>query len=105
MAKKKLKNTNWNYRIYKKDYTTVSGESASEYGIVEVYYTDDKVEGYTADFMAPWGESLGELKGSFELMSLAFNAPVMNYDDLNPKPKKKKVAKKKVKKKNEKSKR
>jgi hypothetical protein len=97
MAKKK--EIYWNYRIYKKDYTTVSGHPAAEYGIVEVYYTDDKVEGYTADFMTPWGETLEELKGSFELMSKAFKAPVMNYDDLNPKPKKK-IAKKKAKKKN-----
>lgn len=100
-----MKKTYWNYRIYKKDYVDLSGQNVREYGIVEVYYTGDKVEGYTADFITPWGETLEELKGSFELMSKAFNAAVMDFNDLNPKPKKEKVVKKKAKKKNEKSKR
>lgn len=98
MAKKK--ETYWNYRLYEKEYITSRDEKYTECGIIEVYYKNDKIEGYTDDFMYPWGETPEEAKKDLELMKKAFDLPVLTLEDLEPK----KTAKKKAKKKNEKNK-
>jgi hypothetical protein len=102
MAKKK--ETYWNYRIYAKECVSNSGVNYTEYGITEVYYKGDKIEGYIADFMTPWGESEEDLKLNFDMMKKAFEYPVLTIDDLEPKKKSKKIKKKKAGKKNAKSK-
>ena len=51
------------------------------YGIHEVYYDEvGEVDGWTADEIQPFGETPEELKQCFELMSLAFDKEVLDYE-------------------------
>lgn len=62
---------NWNYRVAKKQF---DGEDC--YGIIEVYYEEGEVMGWT-DFVDLLGwDNPEDLKGTLELMLKAFDKPI-----------------------------
>jgi len=64
----------WNYRVVNKN---------GCFGIHEVFFGDNKKIGATTeDPIEPFGETETELKDHYKLMGEAFNAPVINYDDI-----------------------
>ena len=55
----------------------------TQYGVVETYYNDDGEIAFTsAEFQSPYGETLEELKWSFEKMKEAFELPVLDLDNI-----------------------
>ena len=64
----------WNYRVIK--HTT---DDVIYYGIHEVYY-DDKQEpsSYSEDSIAPYGQTLEEIKSDLEKMVTALSKPVLD---------------------------
>ena len=71
----------WNYRIVRK----TSPDGASVYfEIHEVYYREGgtSIEAWSENPIAPSGESVEELKSSFELMAQAFQRPVLTIEEL-----------------------
>ena len=82
----------WNYRVMKhkinldglsdkmKELVT-NHEEEYWYGIHEVYYNEaGEVDGWTENEIQPFGETPEELKQCFELMSLAFDKLVLDYE-------------------------
>jgi hypothetical protein len=68
----------WNHRIIR--YT--DGEGTTHFGIHEVYYgSGGEPEMYTENPVAPYGESLDELRRDIEHMMGAFNHPVLTDAD------------------------
>ncbi len=88
----------WNYRVmkHKVDLSTLSDslrkllENQNDnywYGIHEVYYNEaGEVDGWTDYEIPPFGETPEELKQCFELMSLAFDKEVLDYEKSCPTP-------------------
>ena len=84
----------WSYRVgFRKEcYSVVDNNDHSkvidvleetQYGIVESYYNDKgEITFTTEQFMEPYGETLEELKSSFEKMKEAFNLPVLDLDNI-----------------------
>ena len=84
----------WNYRAAKKRLTVdilkdeVTGEVVDSYsedqvGICEVYYNDKGDITFTSEnFIAPYGETLEDLKANFEDMQKAFELPVLDLDSI-----------------------
>ena len=84
----------WNYRAAKKRLTVdilkdeVTGEvvdsySEDSFGICEVYYNDEgKITSTTERFIEPYGETLEDLKTSFNMMKEAFDKPVIDLDTI-----------------------
>lgn len=84
----------WNYRVAKKRLTVdilkdeVTGEvvdsySEDQFGICEVYYNDKGDITFTSEnFIEPYGETLEELKTSFNMMKEAFDKPVIDLDNI-----------------------
>ena len=84
----------WNYRVAKKCISVdilkdeVTGEvidscSEDQFGICEVYYNDEgKITSTTERFIEPYGETLEELKWSFDKMKEAFDKPVIDLDNI-----------------------
>ena len=84
----------WNYRVAKKCITVdilkdeVTGEvvdscSEDQFGICEVYYNDEwKITSTTERFIEPYGETLEELKWSFDKMKEAFDKEVLDLDTI-----------------------
>ena len=84
----------WNYRAAKKRLTVdilkdeVTGEvvdsySEDQFGICEVYYNDKGDITFTSEnFIEPYGETLEELKWSFEAMKEAFDKEVLDLDNI-----------------------
>ena len=82
----------WNYRVAKKRLTVdilkdeVTGEvvdsySENQFGICEVYYNDEgKITSTTERFIEPCGETLEDLKWSFDKMKEAFDKEVLDLD-------------------------
>ena len=82
----------WNYRAAKKRLTVdilkdeVTGEvvdsySEDQFGICEVYYNDKGDITFTSkNFIEPYGETLEELKLSFDKMKEAFDKEVLDLD-------------------------
>ena len=82
----------WNYRAAKKRLTVdilkdeVTGEvvdsySEDSFGICEVYYNDEgKITSTTERFIEPYGETLEDLKTSFNMMKEAFDKEVLDLD-------------------------
>lgn len=66
----------WNYRIIRK----TSHQNYEYFEIHEVHYSADGVtiENWTVSPIAPYGETLDELRGSMKLMSQAFERPVLD---------------------------
>ncbi len=62
----------WNYRIVK---------GAAGYSVREVYYTpEQKIVAWSQEPCDPYGETLEELKGDYELMRHAFDQPTLKED-------------------------
>lgn len=78
----------WNYRVgYKKLKVDIdlSNDVYEEdcFGIVETYYNDQgEIYATTEQFVEPYGETLEELKWSFEKMKEAFDKPVLDLDTI-----------------------
>lgn len=79
---------NWNYRIGKKVLVSkidCSNDVYEEdcYGIVECYYNNEGGITFTTErFVEPYGETLEELKSSFEMMKSAFDLPILDLDNI-----------------------
>ena len=85
----------WNYRAAKKRLTVdilkdeVTGEvvdsySEDQFGICEVYYNDKGDITFTSEnFIEPYGETLEELKWSFDKMKEAFDKEVLDLDNID----------------------
>ena len=83
----------WNYRAAKKRLTVdilkdeVTGEvvdsySENQFGICEVYYNDKGDITFTSEnFIEPYGETLEELKTTFNMMKEAFDKEVIDLDN------------------------
>jgi hypothetical protein len=69
----------WNNRVVR---TTV--DDTEKYEIHEVYYdANDKIEAWTRDAVAPYGETLEELREDIlHMLRAVDNAPVLNAEDL-----------------------
>lgn len=68
----------WNYRIFKKK---LAGHDV--YEMHEVYYNSDgSIKGWTENSIIPTGETPEELKQDFSRQLLAFESPVLDYDDM-----------------------
>ena len=73
----------WNYRVISHPvWHFEADEGAREYKIHEVFSDDTGIVGYSAEGMAPFGESQKELIQDLAHMSQAFNKPVLNVEDL-----------------------
>lgn len=78
----------WNYRIGKrkvpyKDSTALSEQTEIVYGIVECYYDKNgDIEFTSEEFQKPYGETLDELISDFNLMSKAYELPILDLDEL-----------------------
>lgn len=89
----------WNYRVGKKTYKVsavhddileLTGEKyyadiykEDQFGIIETYYNDKGEITFTTErFIEPYGETLDELKSSFEKMKEAFDLPILDLDNL-----------------------
>ena len=78
----------FNYRIGKKtlEYSVdLSNDIYEEdcYGVVEAYYNDNGEIVFTSEkIQLPYGETLEELKASFEDMQKAFELPVLDLDNI-----------------------
>ena len=76
----------WNYRLgYKKLEVKIdlSNDVYEEdcFGIVETYYNDKGEIAFTSEnFIEPYGETLEELKWSFDKMKEAFDKEVLDLD-------------------------
>lgn len=66
----------WNYRIIKQ-----KGEHGEYFGIHEVFYKDEKPDMYTVDAIAPMGDSVEELRKSYNMMANAFHHDVLTPED------------------------
>ena len=78
----------WNYRVckrvssYKVDLSNDVYEE-DQFGICEVYYNDEGEIAFTSEnFIEPYGETLEDLKRSFDKMKKAFELPVVDLDNI-----------------------
>lgn len=83
----------WNYRVGFRtvSYSVVDDNDhnlvvdtleETQYGVVETYYNDDGEIAFTsAEFQSPYGETLEELKTSFNMMKEAFDKEVLDLDN------------------------
>lgn len=71
----------WNHRVFKTK-TNYNTEEVYLYSIREVYYDTetDKIIGWTADEIAPYGESLEELKQNLAWFLDACDKPTLEVD-------------------------
>ena len=84
----------WNYRVGFRtvSYSVVDDNDhnlvvdtleETQYGVVETYYNDDGEIALTSEnFIEPYGETLEELKTSFNMMKEAFDKPVIDLDNI-----------------------
>jgi len=70
--KRSLKIMNWNHRIIANE---VGGETS--YNIHEVYYDGNQPTSWTEKPISPYGDSLQEIRGDYDLMRRAFFRPVL----------------------------
>lgn len=78
----------WNYRIIKK---SLSGKSTFE--VHEVYYRPDgSIQGWTENSIIPTGDTVEDLKKDFSRQLLAFEAEVLDADELEKQSKERKPA-------------
>lgn len=78
----------WNHRVIKRETTYRRGESDEiteiAFGIVEAYYDDaGKLNGYTEDDIAPYGETLEELRENLQRMLKALDKEVLDDKSLS----------------------
>jgi len=68
----------WNYRIIRRNF-----KEHTSYQVHEVFYRQDgTIEGWTENPIIPEGETPEELKQDFSRQLLAFESPILNYDDM-----------------------
>lgn len=78
----------FNYRVGKckvsyKDSTALNEQTEIVYGIVECYYDKNgDIEFTSEEFQEPYGETLDELISDFNLMSKAYEEPILDLDEL-----------------------
>lgn len=83
----------WNYRICTKKLVSdvcdmdtgkvLETYTEDSFGICEVYYNDEGDIAFTSEyFQEPFGETLEELKTSFNMMKEAFDKPVIDLDNI-----------------------
>lgn len=84
----------WNYRVGFRtvSYSVVDDNDCDKvidtlkethYGIVETYYNDEGEITFTSEnFQEPYGETLEELKRSFEKMKEAFDKEYIDLDNI-----------------------
>ena len=78
----------WNYRVACKKLEVkidLSNDIYEEicFGIVETYYNDEgEITFISENFQEPYGETLEELKTSFNMMKEAFELPVIDLDNI-----------------------
>lgn len=72
----------WNYRVVKKNvYMGKTISSEVQFGIYEAYYNDkDEPTMITTDNIAPYGETVEELKDDLTHMMLALEKPVLDWE-------------------------
>ncbi len=69
----------WNYRIIRRNF-----KGHVSYQVHEVYYRPDgTVEGWTENPINPVGETPEELKQDFSRQLLAFESPILDYEQLS----------------------
>ena len=79
----------WNYRIGRKTLKCkidLSNDYYEEdcFGIVECYYNEEgEIYATTERFIEPYGETLEELKWSFDKMKEAFDKEVLDLDNID----------------------
>lgn len=67
----------WNYRTIKQTFRTEAGVTET-YRIHEVYYDDSgKIDGWSQGPIAPYGESIEELKADLSYLAAALEKPVL----------------------------
>ncbi len=68
--------SHWNYRVVRKAFPSSDTQS---YEVHEVYYADDgSIESWTADPVAPQGESSAELREDIRWFLQAFRRPILD---------------------------
>lgn len=68
----------WNYRVVKRK---IGCEVLLE--IHEVYYdSDGSIESWTENSIIPSGKTIEELKKDFSMQLLAFELPILDYDQM-----------------------
>lgn len=74
--------THWNYRVLlRSQWTGVPGADPEEYAeIVEVYYVEDVIEGWSADASAPMGDTVESLRADLTKMLEALDKPALVQD-------------------------
>ena len=73
----------WNNRIIHHHDPKGPGHFCDWYEIHEVFYNDnDKVESWTEDGVGPFGNTLEELRSSYDMMVEAFDLPMLEEDEL-----------------------
>lgn len=69
----------WNYRIIRRQFN-----GRVSYQVHEVYYRPDgTIEGWTENPINPAGETPEELKQDFSRQLLAFESPILDYEQLS----------------------
>lgn len=72
----------WNYRIIRRQFN-----GHVSYQVHEVYYRPDgTIEGWTENPINPAGETPEELKQDFSRQLLAFESPILDYEQLSQDP-------------------
>ncbi len=73
----------WNNRIIHHHDPKASPSFQDWYTIHEVFYhKDDTIRCWTEDSVAPFGNSLEELRSSYDMMVEAFDLPILEADEL-----------------------
>ena len=73
----------WNNRIIHHHDAKRSEHFCDWYEIHEVFYNDDdKIENWTEDGVGPFGNTLEELRSSYDMMAESFDLPVLEEDEL-----------------------
>lgn len=73
--------SHWNYRVFRHVDKCV-GQDQEWFGIHECYYDDaGNPDGWTENEVAPYGETVEELKKVLEMMADALKKPILEYDD------------------------
>lgn len=71
----------WNYRVIRH----IDAEGNESYMVHEVYYTPEgRPQMYTVNGVAPYGESLDELRKDVERFAAAVEKPVLTSADFPP---------------------
>lgn len=79
----------WNYRVGKKTEIIPSLKEGGEdqetelHYIVECYYEDEKIVGYSMPNVLQAWEEVEDLKNTYDLIAGAFQKPVVDLDELD----------------------